>query len=81
MENDRQNAAGRSGKGAQNQISRRGEENETLGGYACSLLGAVPDDGTTAEITTDLFKFSVMSVKDHCIEEMVVTMPPEGTKD
>ena len=28
------------------------EENETLGGYACSLLGAVPDDGTTAEITT-----------------------------
>ena len=57
------------------------EENETLGGYACSLLGAVPDDGTTAEITTDLFKISVMSVKDHCIEEMVVTMPPEGTKD
>lgn len=57
------------------------EENETLGGYACSLLGAVPDDGTTAEITTDLFKISVMSVKDHCIEEMVVTMPPEETKD
>lgn len=49
------------------------EECDTFGGYILGLLGAVPDDGTTAEVETDTISIFVESVEDHRVVRAVVS--------
>lgn len=48
------------------------EDCETFSGYVCGLLGTVPDDGDTPEITEDGLEIKVSKVRSHRIVEMTV---------
>lgn len=57
---------------------------ETFGGYVCEMLGAVPDDGTTAECENDYVKVDVLLVSEHRIEKMRIVKkqkPPEENEE
>lgn len=56
------------------------EDCETLGGYVCGLLGAIPDDGATATAETDRFIFTVLEVEDHRIEKLLVEVKPQESE-
>ena len=45
---------------------------ETFGGYVLSLLGSVPEDGTTVSVETDELSVEVTEIKDHRIEKTIV---------
>ena len=49
------------------------EDYETFGGYVCELLGAVPEDGTTAKVETEKLIIDILLVEEHRIEKMRVT--------
>lgn len=41
---------------------------ETFSGYALGLYGSIPEDGSTFEISTDLFDIEIQEIKEHRIE-------------
>lgn len=45
---------------------------ETFGGYVLSLLGSVPEDGTTVNTETEELCIKVTEIKDHRIEKTIV---------
>lgn len=47
-------------------------EYETFGGYVCSFLGELPDDGSFLTVKTPLFEVRVLQVKSHCICRAIV---------
>ena len=47
---------------------------DTIGGYILSILGSVPEDGTTFTAENDVFSVEVTDVKDHRIERAVITL-------
>ncbi len=49
------------------------EECDTFGGYIFTLLGSMPDDGSTPELETDDLIIRVELVEDHRIERAAVT--------
>ena len=53
------------------------EDYEIFGGYVAGLLGAIPADGTTARTETPLMRIEVLSVVDHRIEKVRVTVKEE----
>lgn len=54
---------------------------ETFGGYVLSLLGSVPEDGTTVSVETEELSIKVTEVKDHRIEKTVVCKIENGEKE
>ncbi len=48
------------------------EDYDTFGGYILSLLGEIPEDGSTFELETDELKIKVESVIDHTIDSTLV---------
>ena len=48
------------------------EDYDTFGGYILSLLGEIPEDGSTFELETDELKIKVESVIDHTIDSTIV---------
>ena len=48
------------------------EEYDTFGGYVLSILGTVPDDGSSTEIETEQLNIKVTEVKEHRIDNTVV---------
>ena len=52
------------------------EEFETFGGYVCGMMGTLPEDGSTFELSTDRMNIRVLSVADRCIKRMIVTVFP-----
>ena len=56
------------------------EDNDTFGGYILGLLGAIPDDGTTADVETADLRIHVESVAEHRIEKTVVICKTEEEK-
>ena len=53
------------------------DDYETFGGYVCEMLGAVPDDGATAECENDYVKVQVLNVNEHRIEKMRIVKKPK----
>ena len=47
---------------------------DTIGGYILSILGSIPEDGTTFTAENDIFSVEVTDVKDHRIERAVITL-------
>ncbi len=52
------------------------ENFETFGGYVCGMMGTLPEDGSTFELSTDRMNIRVLSVADRCITRMIVTVLP-----
>ena len=50
------------------------EDCDTFGGYVLSILGAIPDDGSTMTVETDRLTIEITNVCDHRIESTVVTL-------
>ena len=58
------------------------ENFETFGGYVCGMMGTLPEDGSTFELSTDRLNIRVLSVADRCITRMVVrVLPPPETEE
>lgn len=49
------------------------EEFETFGGYVCSVLGEMPEDGSTFTVETDGLTVRVTNVSGRCINKMIVS--------
>ncbi len=47
---------------------------ETIGGLVVSLLGIIPEDGETVSVTFGNLIFKVLSVQEHHIEELFMTI-------
>jgi len=48
------------------------EDHETFNGYIFSILGTVPQDGTTMDVETELMRVHITDILDHQIESAVV---------
>lgn len=58
------------------------ENYETFGGYVCGMMGTLPEDGSTFELSTDRLNIRVLSVADRCIKRMIVTvLPPKEEEE
>lgn len=53
------------------------EDCETFSGYVCGLLGMVPEDGETLEVTDGRLSIEIRKVEEHRIVDMLVTLCPE----
>jgi putative hemolysin len=47
---------------------------ETFSGYVLGLYGSIPEDGSTFEISTDLFDIDIREIKEHKIESAYVIL-------
>ncbi len=47
---------------------------ETFGGYVCGMMGTLPEDGSTFELSTDLMNIHVLRVEERCIKKVVVRL-------
>ena len=47
---------------------------DTIGGYIISVIGSIPDDGSTLTTENDILSIEVTEVKDHRIERAVITL-------
>ena len=47
---------------------------ETFSGYVLGLYGSIPEDGSTFEISTDLFDIDIREIKEHKIESTYVIL-------
>ena len=57
-------------------------DSDTFNGYVLGNYGQIPEDGSTFEVSTDLFDIEVTEFKDHKIEKAVVTVKqPEEEED
>ncbi len=50
------------------------EDFDTFAGYILSLLGTIPEDGSTPTVETDLLTIEVLEVNEHRIEKAAVTI-------
>ncbi len=48
------------------------EDYETFNGFVFDALGAIPSDGTTAEVEVENLTIKVFEIKDHLVEEAVL---------
>ena len=49
-------------------------EAETFSGYALGLYGSIPEDGSTFELSTDMFDIEIQEIKEHKIEKAYVVL-------
>lgn len=53
------------------------EDCETFGSYVFSNLGSIPDDGSQLDITIGRMQIKILKIKDHCIEDAILTLLPD----
>ena len=49
-------------------------DSDTFSGFALGLYGAIPDDGTTFELSTEQMDIVIEEIKDHKIEKALVSL-------
>lgn len=57
---------------------------DTIGGYILSVIGSIPEDGTTLTTENDIMSVEVTEVRDHRIERATITLKeisPEETEE
>ena len=47
---------------------------DTIGGYILSVIGSIPEDGTTLTTENDIISVEVTEVRDHRIERAIITV-------
>jgi putative hemolysin len=47
---------------------------ETFSGFVLGLYGSIPEDGSTFELSTELFDINVLEISEHRIEKAVVVV-------
>ena len=47
---------------------------ETFSGYVLGLYGSIPEDGSTFELSTELFDIDIQEIKEHRIESAIVVL-------
>ena len=57
------------------------EECDTFAGYVLSVLGTIPEDGSTLTVETDEMTVEIVEVAEHRIERTVVTLKPAETDE
>ena len=57
---------------------RNDEECETIGGLAVSLIGMIPNDGEHPEASIENLRFKVISVAEHRVEKLQLTLLNEN---
>ncbi len=60
---------------------RNDEECDTIGGLAVSLIGMIPQDGEHPEATLDNLSFKIISVAEHRVEKLQLTVITEKDDD
>ena len=48
------------------------EDYETFNGLVFDALGAIPGDGETPQVETDVLSIRVVTIQDHLVEEAIV---------
>ena len=54
---------------------------ETFSGYVLGLYGSIPEDGSTFELSTDLFDIDIREIKEHKIESAYVILKQIKTEE
>ena len=54
---------------------------DTIGGYILSVIGSIPEDGTTLTTENDLLFIEVTEVKDHRIEKAIIRLKEISAED
>lgn len=54
---------------------------ETFSGFVLGLYGSIPEDGSTFELSTDLFDIDVLEINEHRIEKAIVVFKKPLTED
>ena len=57
------------------------DEYETFGGYVFGSYGAIPDDGASFELETDVLHIKVLEIKAHRIEKAIVCLIQKDSED
>ncbi len=60
---------------------RNDEECDTIGGLAVSLIGMIPQDGEHPEASLENLSFKIISVADHRVEKLLLTVLTENDDD
>jgi putative hemolysin len=47
---------------------------DTIGGYIISVIGSIPEDGSTLSTENDIMLIDVTEIKDHRIEKAIITL-------
>ena len=54
---------------------------ETFSGFALGLYGSIPEDGSTFELSTDMFDIEIQEIKEHKIEKAYVVLKQTSSED
>ena len=54
---------------------------DTVSGYILSVIGSIPQDGTTLTTENEIMSINVTEVKDHRIERAIITLKPLEPKE
>lgn len=54
---------------------------DTISGYILSVIGSIPEDGTTLTTENDILSIEVTEVKDHRIEKAILTLKEIQSED
>ncbi len=54
---------------------------DTIGGYILSIIGSIPDDGSTLQTENEVLSIDVTEVKEHRVEKAIITLKPEAEKN
>lgn len=57
------------------------DDYDTFGGYVAGIKGIIPEDGTTFELQTEQLIVQVLTIDEHCITKMHVTVKPKPTDE
>ena len=49
-------------------------DSDTFSGFVMGLYGSIPEDGSTFDLTTDLFEIQILDVQEHKVERAIVTL-------
>jgi CBS domain containing-hemolysin-like protein len=54
---------------------------ETFSGFVLGLYGSIPEDGSSFELSTDLFDIDVLEINEHRIEKATVIVKQPLTEE
>ena len=54
---------------------------ETFSGFVLGLYGSIPEDGSSFELSTDMFDMEVQEIKEHKIESVIVVLKKPLTEE
>ena len=54
---------------------------ETFSGFVLGLYGSIPEDGSSFELSTDMFDMEIQEIKEHKIESVIVVLKKPLTEE